>query len=381
MVFGFHERFFLLIFGFFSVHGVRSLLIYEESLLFSFTVRPLIPVEVSMKPSRRIGFTLIELLVVIAIIAILIALLVPAVQKVRAAAARTQCINNLKQIALACHNANGAFKRLPPTEGWYPSTTPAKNSGWGTLFFHLLPYVDQQPLYYSALLPGPNYTNLAGDNPGVPYYSGESGIGTASFVGSKKIAVFICPVDSSNPNGSGNAFVNPIAAALNAADAGDIFAPTNYAGNSLVFGLPYAFGATPGWPSPPLSLAGIKDGTSNTIFFGERLQFCDGTNVAGDGQQRGTFWGWSEPASQSGNSQYPFFSEYWAATNPPAIPQINPKVGYCDYTLLQTSHPEGMMAGMGDGSVRTLPGSISLATFRALGTPNGGEMIGNDAGQ
>src|SRR5437870_10044647 len=107
---------------------------------------------VSGHPKRRSGFTLIELLVVIAIIAILIALLVPAVQKVRDAAARTQCINNMKQVMLATHNCCDTYKALPPLgapDGWTPITLANKayNGGPWMVFNFLLPFVDQQPLY------------------------------------------------------------------------------------------------------------------------------------------------------------------------------------------------------------------------------------------
>src|SRR5580765_7568040 len=110
---------------------------------------------VSLHPKRRSGFTLIELLVVIAIIAILIALLVPAVQKVRDAAARTQCINNLKQIGLAIHSHHDTYKCLPTggTIPWdpvslsasgAPETAPLQQASW---CYQILPFIDQQNTY------------------------------------------------------------------------------------------------------------------------------------------------------------------------------------------------------------------------------------------
>src|SRR6187399_46168 len=102
-------------------------------------------------PTRSRGFTLIELLVVIAIIAILIALLVPAVQKVRESAARTQCQNNLKQLGLAASNCNDTFKKLPPAYGYYPGNGPAQQSGFGGAMFFLLQFIEQGTLYSKCL--------------------------------------------------------------------------------------------------------------------------------------------------------------------------------------------------------------------------------------
>src|SRR5438270_13723589 len=105
----------------------------------------------SRKPS---GFTLIELLVVIAIIAILMGLLLPAVQKVRDAAARIQGANNLKQIGLAMHNFNDTAGTLPPASGWVPTLPAGANyvvgGAKGSGFFHILPYIEQQNLYNSS---------------------------------------------------------------------------------------------------------------------------------------------------------------------------------------------------------------------------------------
>jgi prepilin-type N-terminal cleavage/methylation domain-containing protein len=100
--------------------------------------------------TTRKGFTLIEPLAVVAVIAVLIALLVTAVQSARESAARTQCIHNQKLLALACHSFHDTYRKLPPGIGWEATGDQVPPPAFGTGFFHLLPFVEQEPLYKSS---------------------------------------------------------------------------------------------------------------------------------------------------------------------------------------------------------------------------------------
>src|SRR5438874_10042221 len=201
---------------------------------------------------RRHGFTLIELLVVIAIIAVLIGLLLPAVQKVREAAARAKSQNNLKQMALAVHNFNDAYQgKLPALTDWGNGAP----TGWGlnSLFFNILPYVEQDNVYRLF-----NRSTATQDT-----YARSTGtpLGAARTI----IPVFLSPADSTASNGTTMVLTSlPALGATGAtAIANAEYATTSYAANALVFrsntgGLPRTF----------------VDGTSNTIMFAERYQVC-----------------------------------------------------------------------------------------------------------
>src|SRR5262245_16306407 len=142
-----------------------------------------------LRTTHRRGLTLIELLVVVAIIAVLIGLLLPAVQKVREAAARIKCKNNLKQLGLAAHDYHDTYQHLPPAIGYYP---PASDV-FGTYLFHLLPYLEQNNLFRSAVgvVPFP-----LPDGPTSVCYPGNNN------VYSQPVPIFLCPSDPSvGPDG------------------------------------------------------------------------------------------------------------------------------------------------------------------------------------
>jgi len=290
----------------------------------------------------RPGFTLIELLVVIAIIAILIGLLVPAVQKVREAAARMQCQNNLKQWTLAAHDYASTFSgNMPP---FYNSDS----SGEHQVFVDLLPYVEQAAVYQSFGSP-PNL-QTAGPN-----------------VGHRAVfKIIACPSDGTQGSG------------LNQGD----WATGCYGANYQVFGNPAAgnnaWANAVGRPNMP---ATFQDGTSNTILFAEM--------VAQRASGHWTLWahgGWNNSwapvfayGSADGSSGYTSGMDAGGGTvGPNSKFVVQPVAGTAPIGIASTAHTGGINAALADGSVRTIANGIDPNTWWAAVTPARGDMPGAD---
>jgi prepilin-type N-terminal cleavage/methylation domain-containing protein/prepilin-type processing-associated H-X9-DG protein len=304
---------------------------------------------------HRRGFTLIELLVVIAIIAILIGLLLPAVQKVREAAARTQCANQIRQLGLASHNAHDTMGVLPPQFGNYPAGQAS--GGYGPLLWHLLPYVEQNNLYNACLNPT-NGLYQANYNS----YNGP--------VGAANIPGFICPSDSSI--GPGGTLPQ------------DGWHGATYAGNWQVFGkqgqAPTVRGSAAGteWEGSARIPASFSDGTSNTLLFAEKVARCSqDTSQACNATSAGNIWGrWD------GLDYCASHFAGWETGNQ-AVPQIRPIPydavgGTCDPGRATSPHTGGINVTMADASVRFISAAVSPSTWWALCTPAAGDLPGND---
>ncbi|HZT80378.1 MAG TPA: DUF1559 domain-containing protein [Gemmataceae bacterium] len=270
-----------------------------------------------MPPRRRTGFTLFQLLVVLAILAVLLGLLLPAVAKVREAAARAKDSNNMKQIAIAMHNINDTYGKMPPLAGPFPTN----DKSMGTFYFYALPFIEQDNLYKKA-----------GDGQGGFYVWNN-----ATYA--QVIQVYVSPQDrTALPGGRYQGW-----------------ATTNYALNFQVFGDPAA-NTLQGSPRIPAS---FPDGTSNTLVIASRYQVCGDTPCAW-GYYGGTLWAPAFAYQSSGKFQ----------TMPPP--------GQCDPNLPQSLFPGGINVGMADGSVRFVSSQISPLTWWYATVPNDGMPLGAD---
>lgn len=267
-------------------------------------------------PRRRFGFTRVDLATAMLVLVFTGSVLLAQVQKVRDAANRTVSQNNLHQLALGSINcADDQNNKMPSGQkNFFPGPGVAPNNGFGPCLFHLLPYVEQLPLYKSS--------------------AGGNGLLMASVVSRSGIKTFLAPHDPTSKPGSNH---------------------SSYLANNLAF--PWHHARFP---------ASFADGVSNTIFFAEgygtafeKLPGADGKNSWMIERR------WAEDPT-------------WTPQPRAIYAQFTPRVDQADATIPQGFSPKVLCVGLGDGSVRTIATDMTARTFYAACTPAGDEVLGND---
>jgi prepilin-type N-terminal cleavage/methylation domain-containing protein/prepilin-type processing-associated H-X9-DG protein len=314
----------------------------------------------------RAAFTLIELLVVIAIIAILIGLLLPAVQKVREAAARMKCSNNLKQWAVAAHNYHSSYNRFPPGIN---KGSPEVNRRYNWVVA-LLPYIEQDAIYHRYTIdttapPAGWNNNVADLTVTPPVVFGPTATIALTF------KALVCPSDSGMPADGKDTTQTP----------GQEWALVSYKGNAGTMSYPNGSQTRDGilyTNHTGHRIDEVTDGSSNTFFMGERA--CRDPIYDQYTGDKLHYWGWAYYASNAG--------DVLNGTSVPmnfVLPQNFSTLASAQQSLLVTQrrsnfgsgHTGGANFALADGSVRFVSDSIAPVTFAALGTRAGDEVVGN----
>jgi len=347
-----------------------------------------------LRTRERGGFTLVELLVVIAIIGVLVALLLPAVQAAREAARRSQCSNNLKQLALALHNYHDTHKYFPPAglglascRGPGAEPIGLNATGWSMT----LPFFEQAPLhakYNFNECVGMFKQSDSGDNGSV--LRGDAALNGNGLIASTRLAIFNCPSDNGNPflrqgpDGSSHYIIKP-GSGLNGAKTNYDFStngptnctqrwdtyslkhPTNNNAHRRLFGnLSYS------------RIEDAKDGTSNTIMI------CETTMEVWDGRPPAwAYRGWVQVGIDPTGKNNPLGINVWPCCSWQSPPwQSSPPPGQTgklgEWGSAGSLHPGGAQFALTDGSVRFVSQTIALTTLQAMASYGAGDIVSNN---